>query len=189
MLNEIVMVGGEEPCGAYVLRLTIAEALQVRFGRYQGGEPVAVLGGEALYVGSAMARRGSGTLARRLLRHATRADALKPQALRPALLEALRSAAFGVPDLQPPVGKRPFWHIDFLLEEPGVSLTQVFIVRSSAALEDLIAAMLSQDPATQLIAPGLGAQDRPGSSHLIAVQAAEAWWRGLQSRLEALCTA
>ena len=92
MLNEIVMVGGEEPCGAYVLRLTIAEALQVRFGRYQGGEPVAVLGGEALYVGSAMARRGSGTLARRLLRHATRADAAQAAgaAAGPAAGAALR---------------------------------------------------------------------------------------------------
>jgi Uri superfamily endonuclease len=188
-VNEIIMVGGAEPCGAYVLRLAIAEALQVRFGRFQSGVPVAVPGGEALYVGSAMARRGSGTLARRLLRHATRTDALRPQAVRPALLEALRAADFGVPGVNPPAGKRPFWHIDFLLEEPAVTLAQIFIVRSGAPLEDQIADMLSQDPATQPVASGLGAQDRPGSSHLLTVQAAETWWRHLPARLEALYAA
>lgn len=186
MKERIVLLGEKEQGGAYVLRLAVALPLLVRFGRFQGGNAIAVPAGEVLYVGSAMAQRGSTTLARRLLRHASRSGERPPQALRGEMLQRFLAAGLGPAHLGPPAEKRPLWHIDFLVDQEEVTLQQVFVVRSPVPMEEAIADMLAADPATTLIAPGLGAQDRRGAAHLRAVQADEAWWAALPPRLQAL---
>lgn len=186
MGEKVILLGEEVQSGAYVLRLSVARPLALPFGRFKGGAPIEVPAGEALYIGSAMAQRGSTALARRLLRHASRSAGGAPQPLRSEMLACFRAAGLGPPDVAPPAGKRPSWHIDYLLDQPAVTLAQVFVVRSRVPLEQQIAAALAADPATSDIAPGLGAQDRRGQTHLLAVQAAQAWWDTLPQRLDAL---
>jgi len=165
--------------GAYVLRVRVAAPLSLSFGRFQGGRPVAVPAGDALYVGSAMGRRGSSTLARRLLRHATRTPPLPPHPIRDELLAGLQNAGMGGPALAPPAGKRVRWHIDYLLDRPEVTLTHILAVRSLHPLETTLAQRLNADPCTALIAPGLGASDSTAPAHLLHLNAPPGWWEAL----------
>ena len=165
--------------GAYVLRMRVAAPLSLSFGRFQGGRPVTVPEGEVLYVGSAMGRRGSGTLARRLLRHATRTPPLPPHPIRDELLVRLQKADMGGPALAPPAGKRLRWHVDYLLDRPEATLTHVLAIRSRHPLEATLAQRLNEDPCTAIIAPGLGASDSPAPAHLLRLDAPPSWWEAL----------
>lgn len=185
-MEPVTVIGSEYQSGAYVLRLVFNGPVAVRFGRFQGGAALDLPAGEALYVGSAMGPRGSTTLARRLLRHATRSGTAVAHDLRAPMLAAFSAAGLGPPDLQAPAQKRPSWHIDYLLDEPQVALRQVFVLRSPSRLETRIADMLAADAATYVFSPGLGAQDRKGAAHVLGVRAPEAWWLGLSARLAAL---
>lgn len=172
-------IDGSIESGAYVLRMRVAAPLLLSFGRFQDGRPVTVPTGDILYVGSAMGRRGSSTLARRLLRHATRTPPLPPHPIRDELLARLRAAGMGGQALAPPASKRVHWHVDYLLDRPGVTLTHVLIVRSPRPLEATLAQRLNTDPCTALIAPGLGASDSAAPAHLLHLDAPPGWWEAL----------
>lgn len=116
--------------GTYVLRLVVSQPREIRFGRFQKGQPIAVPSGNYLYVGSALAQKGPTSLARRLLRHASRSDAQNPQPIRQEMLALFPKIGLGPTLLHPPSGKKLRWHVDFLLDEPGVALTAVYIIRS-----------------------------------------------------------
>lgn len=154
--------------GGYVLRMEVKRPLAITFGRFRGGEPVTAPAGECLYVGSA--RRG---LERRLLRHATRCDG----AAHP--IQAALADHFGVR----PRRKRLHWHVDYLLEETAVSLTGVIAIYSQTRIESILAQCLMEDIVTFAFAPGLGASDAAGRTHLLAVAADEAWWEALPDRI------
>jgi Uri superfamily endonuclease len=179
-LEPVIILGEKAVGGAYVLRLAISQKLAVRFGRFQQGNAIDVPAGEYLYVGSAM--RGLGA---RLLRHASRVDADRPQPVRD-VMESLFLAAGLVKRKRPYSPKRLHWHIDYLLERNEVALTQVIVLRSPVRLETAVAQHLLNDPATFIIAPGLGAADDPGSTHLMGVQADESWWQTLPQKLRLL---
>lgn len=181
-MNAVTILGSDELRGTYLLRINIADDLNVRFGRFRQGAPVAVSRGDLLYVGSAMARTGSMTLARRLLRHATRRSPKHPHYLRPMLTEALHTAGLAPSWLQPPANKKLFWNIDYLLDQEAAHLQNVTILRSADRLEDNVAGMLLADPFCQPVAQGLGAHDRPGSTHLLQVHADDDWWKTLPLR-------
>lgn len=121
--------GSESQGGVYILRLWVAEMLRVKFGRFQQGKSIAVPPGEYVYVGSALGQKGSGSLARRLLRHASRSDAANPQPIRQHLLVLFPQIGLGPQPLRPPTGKKLRWHVDFLLDESGVELKMVCLVR------------------------------------------------------------
>jgi Uri superfamily endonuclease len=181
-VNAVTILGSDELRGTYLLRIVIADDLNVRFGRFRQGAPVAVSRGDLVYVGSAMARTGSMTLARRLLRHATRRPPKQPHNLRLMLAEALYTAGLAPSGLQPPANKKLFWNIDYLLDEEAAHLQHVTILRSADRLEDNVAGMLLADPSCQPVAPRLGAHDRPGSTHLLQVHADDGWWKTLPLR-------
>ena len=166
--------------GAYLLRLTVRRPLQVVFGRFRGGRPVAVPAGECLYVGSAM--RGLG---RRLVRHATRTGGRPPHPIRAEMLARFPAAGLGE-DLLPRRGKSLRWHVDYLLDDPAVVLRAALVLRSARRLEASLAGFLQADPHTFPLAPGLGAGDSPGNTHLLGVRAPEAWWASLPETLTAL---
>lgn len=176
----LILLDEGSPGGAYVLRIRVAVALAVRFGRFQGGAALWLPQGDYAYVGSAIAARGPAGLGRRLLRHATRSGAKLPHALRPALAAAL--AAAGV-EGGLPAGKRCRWHVDWLLDEGAAELMQVLAVRGTAGSEKRLAACLLADGRAQPLAPGLGASDHPGATHLLAAPDADIWWRALADRL------
>lgn len=185
-MKAITILGDKVQSGAYLLRLHVKEEKGVRFGRFQGGRPILVPQGELLYVGSAMARKGSMTLARRLLRHATRHDAQRAQMIRGSMLDSFRDVGLGTADLQPPCHKKLFWNIDYLLEEEVVELSDVIILRTRVEMEDRLAHFLMREPNNSILAHGLGAHDKRGHTHILVTREPTHWWQLLPQRLELL---
>ncbi len=179
-MTELILLGDNMPCGSYILRLLVAHNLQLRFGRFKSGELIAVPAATYLYIGSALGRKGASRLASRLIRHATRTADKPPHPLRAKLLHAF-------PDGYPPRnGKTLAWNVDYLLDELAVTLEQVYVLQTTIRLETRIANLLATDPCTSIIAKGLGANDAPGHTHLLRVDANESWWQNLSTRLMAL---
>ncbi|MBZ0303673.1 MAG: DUF123 domain-containing protein [Anaerolineae bacterium] len=175
-MTASLIILGDSTCetGTYVLRLALAEALELAFGHFQGGTPVALPAGDWVYVGSALSR--GPALGRRLARHATRTGNQPPHALRPAIL-----TAFGIPA---PRQKTLRWHIDYLLDRSEGNLTHGIAVRSTTRLETPIANLLVEQG--QVIVRGLGASDAPGETHLLYWPGGEPAWELLTARLMAL---
>jgi Uri superfamily endonuclease len=159
------------PGGTYVLRFHVRSALEVAFGRFRAGRPVAVPAGPGLYIGSAMGQRGASTLANRLLRHATRTDG----SVHPVHAELV--AAYALPATPRP--KRLGWHIDYLLDRPEVQLVAVLACHGASALEYTWADALNASPHAIVLAPGLGATDHRQASHILGWRADDAAWRAL----------
>jgi Uri superfamily endonuclease len=156
----------------------VEEALAIRFGRFRQGEAVALPAGAYLYIGSAMGQKGASSLARRLVRHATRREGA-PHGIRAAMLDAFARLGLGSEDLRPRRAKGLFWHVDYLLEAPEVTLTNVLALRSSVRLEQELAALAAAQDYTSAPVPGLGASDVAGGTHLFALAPEEDRWREL----------
>jgi Uri superfamily endonuclease len=185
-MKTIMILGDDEQSGAYLLRMSVRREVAVRFGRFQGGRPILVPKGELLYVGSAMAQQGSMTLARRLLRHATRRDEENPQQIRGAMLKAFVDVGLGTVQLKPPDRKKLFWNVDYLLEEDVVDLSHVVIIRTRSKFEDELAQFLEAEPKSSPLAKGLGAHDSHGHTHILIFRETADWWQRLPTRLERL---
>ena len=149
--------GEPQKSGAYLLELALETPLELAFGRFQGGRVFAIPPGRVYYVGSALA----GRLPARLLRHATRA-AGPPHRLRARLLDYFSGLGWRV---RPPARKKLHWHADYLLESPA-ELAAVYIFFGNEPREARLEEALRGLGARPL-APGLGAGDRPGGSHLL----------------------
>ena len=175
--------GLESQGGTYILRLNISQPVAVGFGRFQGGEPVLVPEGDYLYVGSALAQKGAASLARRLLRHASRSDTLHPHAIRQDMVVLFPKLSLGPMPLHPPSSKKLRWHVDFLLEEAAAALTAVYFLRSSVRWEERLAHWLLQFAEVSPLVVGLGGTDDPGGTHLLRVATHNDWWRVLPDKL------
>lgn len=178
-VDPVLIWGEDVASGAYVLRIGVERPLHVRFGRYHGGRAVAVPAGRFVYVGSAMGRKGSTTLARRLLRHATRSGARPPHGIRDILLGRLRETGLAEAGVRPPATKRLHWHVDYLLDEGAARLEAVLAIRSLQRGEERLAELVRRSPHTAALAPGLGAADAPGDTHLLRLKGDEEAWRDL----------
>ncbi|MBP6017422.1 MAG: GIY-YIG nuclease family protein [Candidatus Promineofilum sp.] len=172
MPNHISFWGNDSETGAYILWIEVAEDIAVTFGRFQNGRPVAIATGYYAYVGSAMGRRGSSSLVGRLLRHATRSGEKPPHALRALMPEAAAAAGLRVPAALP-AGKRLHWHIDYLLDNPAVEIAHIRMLRSGLRLESELARALAAQPCFAPVAPGLGASDAAGETHLFRYMGAK----------------
>ncbi len=140
-----------------MLELAVLEELELAFGRFQNGRVFHIPPGYVYYVGSALA----GRLPSRLLRHATRASGL-PHQMRSELVRYFDALGWKV---KTPARKALHWHADYLMESPA-ELASVYIFYGQepreAFLEEALRA-LGAEP----LAPGLGAGDRPGGSHVL----------------------
>ena len=181
--SSIVIVGDESQAGTYILRIHLKEDVILRFGRFKKGKLISLPAGEYAYVGSALAVKGATTLARRLVRHATRSGDQPAHHIREAMLRRFAECDLGDGDLLPRRGKTLHWNVDFLLDLPSVELVGVSAIRSRERLEDRLAKQLEEDPHTEIIERGLGANDVPGNTHLLYVSAGEAWWASLPDLL------
>ena len=165
-MNHITFWGNGSQTGAYVLWLRAREDMRIAFGRFQGGRAIAVPVGRYAYVGSAMGR-GASALAGRLLRHATRTGDKPPHPIRKTMEVAFAAEGLGSPLIRPLAQKRLRWHIDYLLDEMKVAIEAVWVVRVAARVESELARGLAAAPGVVPLAPGLGASDAPGATHLL----------------------
>lgn len=183
---NITVIGEKGQAGTYLLCIRLAEDTKIRFGRFKKGKPIFLPAGDYVYVGSALAEKGATSLARRLVRHATRSGNLPPHAIRCETIRRFTECGLGSGNLLPRRGKTLHWNIDFLLELQSAEIASVIILRSPEKLENKIAKRLEQDAHTQIIERGLGANDAPGSTHLLRVNADSPWWASLAAQLEQL---
>ena len=86
---------------------------------------------------------------------------------------------FGTPDLLSKHDKTLHWNVDFLLDLQSAEIVNILAIRSPERLENRIAKCLENNPWTEIIEQGLGANDAPGSTHLLRLRADNAWWMSL----------
>ena len=182
-IPSIAIIGEESHAGTYILRIHLKEDTTLRFGRFKKGKLISLPAGEYAYVGSALSEKGATTLGRRLVRHATRSGDQQPHRIREMMLHQFAERGLGDGNLLPRRGKTLHWNVDFLLDLPAAELVGISAIRSRKRLEDRLAKQLEEDPHTGIIERGLGANDVPGNTHLLHINATEAWWASLPNLL------
>ena len=182
-IPNAVIIGDDSRAGTYVLRVHLREDTSLQFGRFKKGKLISLPAGDYAYVGSALSEKGATSLARRLVRHATRSGDKLPHGIREKMVERFAECGLGDGNLLPKQGKTLFWNVDFLLDLDAAEIEGFSAIRSPERLEDRLAKKLEQDSHTQVIERGLGANDVPGNTHLLRVCADEPWWRSLSTVL------
>lgn len=183
-ISRIVLIGDKSQAGTYVLRIHLREDTSLQFGRFKKGKLISLPAGDYAYVGSALSEKGATSLAKRLVRHATRSGDRQPHRIREKMLEQFVECGLGDGNLLPKKGKTLFWNVDFLLDLEAAEIEGFSAIRSAERLEDRLAKKLEQDPHTHVIERGLGANDVPGNTHVLRVCADESWWESLPEELE-----
>ena len=158
--------------GCYIISIHLGTGLKNSFGRYNHGDAVFLPAGGYLYVGSARGEKGSSSLGARLMRHATRTDPARPHAIREELLSQLQNAGITA---KVPAKKQLHWHIDYLLDLPEAEINGMILLRTRQDREARLAEMLAALPQTSFPAPGLGASDHRGNTHLFYLQEQGDW--------------
>ncbi|MBM3216774.1 DUF123 domain-containing protein [Candidatus Poribacteria bacterium] len=182
----LTVLGSTGSAGSYLHRIRVSVPLAIVFGRFRGRELIHVPAGEYVYVGSALSSRGSTSLARRLVRHASRSGENPPHAIRDLLLTEHASLGAPTPDLLPRSGKTLFWNVDHLLDRLEAELIGIIAVRSPVRMERELALLVASDAGTTPLAKRLGANDLPGVTNLVRVEAASGWWEELARRVDCL---
>ena len=185
-IPSILIIGDESQAGTYILRIRLKKDITLQFGRFKKGKLISLPAGEYAYIGSALSEKGATTLARRLVRHATRSGDRRPHRIRKTMLHQFAECSLGDGNLLPRQGKTLHWNVDFLLDLPSAELVGISAIRSRKRLEGSLAKELEEDPHTAVIERGLGANDVPGNTHLLHVNATEAWWASLPNLLTSM---
>lgn len=181
----IVVMGAGPWAGAYLLTLTLSAACAVRFGRFAQGKPLPLAPGVYVYIGSAQGAAQRMPLLRRIHRHLIRTAPRPPQRIVADWQAFLTQQKLCLPAPSP---KRLRWHIDYLLEEPACEVVQVTLIPSSHAIEQRLTEVLETLPGMQPAAPGLGASDHPGHTHLLQWQGTQTAWDNWQHALPSTVT-
>ena len=175
-IPSILIIGDDSQAGTYILRVCLKENATLQFGRFKKGKLISLPAGDYTYVGSALSEKGATSLARRLIRHATRSGDKPPHAIREDMIDRFAECGLGPQDLVPKSGKTLFWNIDFLLDLQSAEIVNIIAIRSPERLEHTIAGLLENDADTQIIEKGLGANDAPRNTHILQASTDEAWW-------------
>lgn len=102
------------------------------------------------------------------------------------MIQTFKAIGLGCGDLIPKQGKTLQWNVDHLLNHEAVELAAIIAIRSPERLEPTWGRFLEEDPRTRIVEKGLGANDLPGDTHLLRVEADEGWWARLPQRLFAI---
>ena len=175
-IPSICIIGNDSQAGTYILRIRLGENTTLQFGRFKKGKLISLPAGDYTYVGSALSEKGSTSLARRLVRHATRSGDKSPHAIREKMINRFAECGLGPQNPLPKSGKTLFWNVDFLLDLQSAEVVNLIAIRSPERLEHTIAGLLEHDADTEIIEKGLGANDAPRSTHLLLTNADETWW-------------
>ncbi len=166
---NIVIIGDVSQAGTYILWIHLKEQVSLRFGRFKGGKMISLPASSYIYVGSALAEKGPASLARRLIRHATRSQNKPPHRIRNIMIRQFTEQGLGIGALLPKQGKTLYWNVDFLLDFQAAEIAGLIAIRSPERLEHRFAGWFMAAPYTQVIERGLGANDTPGNTHLLRV--------------------
>ena len=175
-IPSILIIGDDSQAGTYILRIHLKQDTTLRFGRFKKGKLISLPVGDYVYVGSALSEKGATSLARRLIRHATRSSDKPPHTIRQKMMCQFAECGLGPQYLLPKRGKTLHWNVDFLLDLQSAEIINIFAIRSPERLEYKIARQLEHNPHTEVIEPGLGANDAPRNTHLLRLNADETWW-------------
>lgn len=185
-IPSICIIGGDAQAGTYILRIHLKKNTTLKFGRFKKGKLISLPIGDYVYIGSALSEKGATSLARRLIRHATRSGDKLPHPIREKMINRFIECGLGPRDLLPKHGKTLHWNVDFLLDLPSAELINIFAIRSAERLENRLAKRLEQDPHTEIIEPGLGANDAPGATHLLHIREDKSWWASLTDKVKSV---
>lgn len=175
-IPSICIIGDDSQAGTYILRIRLKENTTLQFGRFKKGKLISLPAGDYTYVGSALSEKGSTSLARRLVRHATRSGDKPPHAIREDMIDRFAKCGLAPQDPLPKSGKTLFWNVDFLLDLQSAEIVNIIAIRSPERLEHTIAILLEHDADTHIIEKGLGANDAPRNTHILRASADEVWW-------------
>ena len=175
-IPSILIIGDDSQAGTYILRVCLKENATLQFGRFKKGKLISMPAGDYTYVGSALSEKGATSLARRLIRHATRSGDKPPHAIREKMMSQFPECGLGNGNLLPRQGKTLHWNVDFLLDLQSAELINILAIRSAERLENKIAKRLEQNPYTSIIELGLGANDVPRATHLLRIRTNDMWW-------------
>ena len=183
-IPSILIIGDNSQAGTYILRIRLKEDTTLQFGRFKKGKLISLPAGDYTYVGSALSEKGPTSLARRLIRHATRSTNRPPHAIREEMMNQFAECGLGNGNLLLRQEKTLYWNVDFLLDLRSAEIINIIAIRSSKRLEYTIAELLERNADTQIIEKGLGANDAPGNTHLLRVNADETWWASLADNIQ-----
>ena len=187
-IPSIVIIGNDSQAGTYLLRIHLKENTTLKFGRFKKGKLISLPTGDYVYIGSALSEKGSTSLARRLIRHATRSGDKLPHPIRQKMTDQFAECGLGSGNLLPKQGKTLHWNVDFLLDLPSAEIVNIFAIRSTERLENRLAERLEQDPHTEIIERGLGANDALGNTHLLRIREDRMGWASLTAKVRAVLT-
>ncbi len=177
--HPITLLGDYSTGGYYILRIQVEESLEIPFGRFKRSKLISIPTGEYLYIGSAM--KGLGP---RLVRHASRSGGKPPHTIRTRMANLFPALELVKGSFVPPKSKTLYWNVDYLLDQETVHLVHVFIIGTATQLEAALGQFLEKQPVTSVIEKGLGANDIPGNTNLLRVNADDIWWHSLKDRLD-----
>ncbi len=180
---SILIISDDSQVGTYILRIHLKENTTLKFGRFKKGKRISLPIGYYVYIGSALSEKGATSLARRLIRHATRSGDKPPHTIREKMIDQFAKCGLGSGNLLPRQGKTLHWNVDFLLDLQSAEIVNIFAIRSAERLENRIAKWLERDPQTDVIESGLGANDAPGATHLLRIQEDRMWWASLARKV------
>lgn len=175
-ISKIYILGDESQAGTYVLKIRLYKNTNLKFGGFKKGKLISLLEGHYTYVGSALSEKGSTSLARRLVRHATRTSPKPHHKIRDDMLLHFQVCGLGPPDPLPKNGKKLYWNIDYLLDLEVAEIINVIAIRSTQRLESTIGKYLENRKDTQIIEKGLGANDSPNNTYILRMNTDDVKW-------------
>ncbi len=183
-IQEVYIMGEESQAGTYVLRVRLSEDAKLQFGRFRKSKLILLPAGDYTYVGSALSEKGSTSLARRLVRHATRSGDKPPHLIRDVMIFQFQACELGPKNPLPKSSKKLFWNIDYMLDLVTAEIINIIAIRSPIRLESTIAKYLEQNTATQIIEKGLGANDSPKNTHVLRIDDEDRYWESIANYIQ-----
>lgn len=183
-IQKISIFGDASQAGTYVIRIRIKNPTEIKFGGFKKGKLISLPAGDYTYVGSALSAKGSTSLARRLVRHATRSNDKPPHRIRKVMIKHFQACGLGPPNPIPINGKKLFWNVDYMLDLECAEIINVIAIRSSMKLESTIGKYLELNSQSQIIEKGLGANDAPNHTYILRVNSDDKWWSSIANGIK-----
>ncbi len=162
--NKIQFFGEPNTSGSYILIIKLSEEIEIKFGRFKKGKPFLLKPGNYFYIGSALRK----TLPSRLFRHTNRSNGKPAHSIQIELIQGLIEV--GIYSKFPKIkAKKLHWHIDYLLDNPNISVSQINIFFGDLNIEGKIGNYIQNLSVVEVISKGLGASDHSGNSHLLKI--------------------